>query len=105
MASNASGDLLASGGSDGNVCLWQWGRDEFLHQVGVLYLTNLPIMTIEFNATTYSARATGLIISQQNKSNLNDFHRSIIKHKNVILPSYIMHTCYSNIVSSAALHR
>ena len=81
MASNGPGDLLASGGSDGNVCLWQWGRDEFLHQVGVLYLTNLPIMTIGFNATTYSARATGLIISQQNKSNLK-----LLSHKNDILP-------------------
>ena len=46
---NSRGDLLASGGSDGIVCLWQWGRDEFLHGAGQIYLTNLPILALRFN--------------------------------------------------------
>ena len=46
---SSNGHLLASGGVDGRVCLWQWGRDEFLHQVGQIYMTNLPILTISFD--------------------------------------------------------
>ena len=32
LATNPGGGLLASGGADGRVCLWQWGADQFLHQ-------------------------------------------------------------------------
>jgi hypothetical protein len=34
-ASNTSGFLLLSGGRDGKICIWQWGMDQFLHQVRI----------------------------------------------------------------------
>ena len=37
--------MIISGGTDGKVCIWQWGRDEFLHRAGELYITNLPIQS------------------------------------------------------------
>ena len=33
VTSNESGTLALSGGRDGKLCLWQWGKDHFFHQV------------------------------------------------------------------------
>ncbi len=38
IASNESGTLTLSGGRDGKLCLWQWGKDHFFHQVLLQYL-------------------------------------------------------------------
>ncbi len=67
VGSNSSGFLVASGGRDGKVCIWQWGQDHFFHQVceqkiflrcthhgcvffkvGQIYLSNLPIVYVQF---------------------------------------------------------
>ena len=46
VTSNKSGYLILSGGKDGKICIWQWAEDHFPHQVGYMYLTNLPIQSI-----------------------------------------------------------
>ena len=46
VTTNESGYLILSGGKDGKICIWQWAEDHFPHQVGYLYLTNLPIQSI-----------------------------------------------------------
>jgi hypothetical protein len=33
IASNEAGSLCLTGGRDGKLCLWQWGKDNFFHQV------------------------------------------------------------------------
>lgn len=48
MSGNQKGTLLVTGGQDGKVCLWQWGRDAFLHQVAEIYTTNLPVLSAKF---------------------------------------------------------
>ena len=43
--------MIISGGTDGKVCIWQWGRDEFLHRAGEIYITNLPIQSAKVTKT------------------------------------------------------
>jgi len=45
LSCNDKGSLIISGGTDGKVCIWHWGRDEFLHRAGEIYITNLPIQS------------------------------------------------------------
>ena len=45
LACNEKGNLIISGGTDGKVCIWHWGRDEFLHKAGEIYITNLSIQS------------------------------------------------------------
>ncbi|TRY78561.1 hypothetical protein TCAL_06149 [Tigriopus californicus] len=37
---------LLSSGSDGRVAIWMWEADQFLHQIGSLFITNLPILSV-----------------------------------------------------------
>ena len=46
VTSNKSGFLILSGGKDGKICIWQWAEDHFPHQVGYMYMTNLPVQSI-----------------------------------------------------------
>ena len=46
VTSNKSGFLIISGGKDGKICIWQWAEDHFPHQVGYMYMTNLPVQSI-----------------------------------------------------------
>lgn len=39
-------EWLLSSGSDGRVAIWMWEADQFLHQIGSLFITNLPILSV-----------------------------------------------------------
>ena len=64
LATDPGGALLASGGADGRVCLWQWGADQFLHQGDVPLTAFLRILdlicAIVINFRTEKATAAGM---------------------------------------------
>lgn len=39
---------MVTGGRDGIVSVWRWGDDQFLHQVGSLFITNMAVLSAAF---------------------------------------------------------
>ena len=61
LATDPSGALLASGGADGRVCLWQWGADQFLHQGDAQLAAFLRILDLTWAIYQFQKRKRNCI--------------------------------------------